>query len=140
MYIQWLWFTVVCVSFLAVHIYQRLICCEWDDETDKVSGFTLYGYDGEDFLTFNIETQTWIAPKPQAVIIKHLWDNDSARNIFFANYINQVCVYTLKTNLKYGMSFLLRTGKLKTWCSFMIYHIYIACIKIIMKPMLPINC
>uniref|UniRef100_A0A3Q4IDN0 Major histocompatibility complex class I-related gene protein-like n=1 Tax=Neolamprologus brichardi TaxID=32507 RepID=A0A3Q4IDN0_NEOBR len=93
----------------AVHIYQRLTCCEWDDETDKVSGFNLYGYDGEDFLTFNMETQTWIGPKPQAVIIKHLWNNDSARNIFFTNYINQVCVYRLKTNLKYGMSFLLRT-------------------------------
>ncbi|XP_018537607.1 major histocompatibility complex class I-related gene protein isoform X14 [Lates calcarifer] len=93
-----------------VHILQRLLSCELDEETGEINGLNQYGYDGEDFLVFQLETHTWIAPKPQSVIFKHMWDGDRTRNDFFANFINRVCIDCLLKQLEYGRSFLLRTA------------------------------
>uniref|UniRef100_A0A671XIL1 MHC class I-like antigen recognition-like domain-containing protein n=1 Tax=Sparus aurata TaxID=8175 RepID=A0A671XIL1_SPAAU len=89
-----------------VHILQRINGCEWDDETGEVIGFNQYGYDGEDFISFDLKTETWIAPKPQAVITKMKWDADKAKMIFSQYFL------WLKKYVDYGRSFLLRTGKI----------------------------
>ncbi|XP_030267610.1 major histocompatibility complex class I-related gene protein-like [Sparus aurata] len=86
-----------------VHILQRINGCEWDDETGEVIGFNQYGYDGEDFISFDLKTETWIAPKPQAVITKMKWDADKAKMIFSQYFL------WLKKYVDYGRSFLLRT-------------------------------
>uniref|UniRef100_A0A096M6D1 Ig-like domain-containing protein n=1 Tax=Poecilia formosa TaxID=48698 RepID=A0A096M6D1_POEFO len=69
-----------------VHVVQVMYGCEWDDETQKVTGYRQFGYDGEDFLTLNTETNTWIAPQPQAI-----------------------CPEWLKKYVGYGRSSLMRT-------------------------------
>ncbi|XP_067468059.1 major histocompatibility complex class I-related gene protein-like isoform X4 [Thunnus thynnus] len=92
-----------------VHIFQRMDGCEWDDETGKVNGFIQFGYDGEDFLAFDLKTLTWIAPKPQAIITKHKRDRDRAHNERWNYYLTQGCPELLKTYLDYGKSSLLRT-------------------------------
>uniref|UniRef100_A0A4W6C6T0 Ig-like domain-containing protein n=1 Tax=Lates calcarifer TaxID=8187 RepID=A0A4W6C6T0_LATCA len=81
----------VSVSVSGVHIYQRMFGCEWDDETAEVKGYDQYGYDGEDFIEFDLKTETWIAPTPQ-------------------NYLTQVCPEWLKKYVNYGRSSLLRTA------------------------------
>ncbi|XP_069024916.1 major histocompatibility complex class I-related gene protein-like isoform X2 [Embiotoca jacksoni] len=92
-----------------VHIYQVMYGCEWDDETEEVNGYGQFGYDGEDFISFDMKTETWIAPQQQAVITKHKWDNDKARNLQTKIYLTQECPEWVKKYLNYGRSSLMRT-------------------------------
>ncbi|XP_041867670.1 major histocompatibility complex class I-related gene protein-like [Melanotaenia boesemani] len=92
-----------------VHVFQWMYGCEWDDETGEVNGFNQYGYDGEDFVAFDLKTKTWIAPKPQAIITKHRWDSDRAQIEYNYNYFTQQCPEWLKKYVNYGRSSVLRT-------------------------------
>ncbi|XP_076610038.1 class I histocompatibility antigen, F10 alpha chain-like [Chaetodon auriga] len=96
-----------------VHIFQFMCGCEWDDETKDenrpASGFYQFGYDGEDFISFDLKTETWIAPKPQAVITKHKWDNDKAWISSQKQYLTQRCPDWVKKYVDYGRRSLLRT-------------------------------
>lgn len=84
--------------------------CEWDDETGVTEGFNQDGYDGEDFIAFDLKTKSWIAPTPQAVITKLKWDSDTAQNEHRKNYYTQICIEWLKKYVDYGKSTLMRTG------------------------------
>ncbi|KAK9526436.1 hypothetical protein VZT92_015136 [Zoarces viviparus] len=94
-----------------VHIYQNMYGCEWDDETNEVKGYDQFGYDGEDFISLDLKTETWIAPKQQAVITKHKWDNDRALIAEYKNYYTQICPEWLKKYVNYGRSSLMRTER-----------------------------
>ncbi|RVE66600.1 hypothetical protein OJAV_G00108990 [Oryzias javanicus] len=93
------------------HILQRLSGCEWDDESGEIEGFDQYGYDGEDFIALDMQALTWITPKAQAVVIKHLWDTEEARLDLVKTYYLSECPTFLKEYLPYGMSFLQRTER-----------------------------
>nr|XP_046273786.1 class I histocompatibility antigen, F10 alpha chain-like [Scatophagus argus] len=94
-----------------VHIFQQMCGCEWNDETNEVNGYFQDGYDGEDFIAFDLQTLTWIAPKPQAVITKHKLDNDKAQSALYKNYLTQICRDWLKKYVDYGRSSLLTTER-----------------------------
>nr|APD68774.1 MHC class I alpha antigen [Trachinotus ovatus] len=91
-----------------VHLVQYMYGCEWDDETGELGGFRQYGYDGEDFLVWDIKTNTWIAPKQEAVITTNRWNSDKANLGFYKNYLAQICPEWLKKYVDYGKSSLLR--------------------------------
>nr|XP_033492995.1 major histocompatibility complex class I-related gene protein-like [Epinephelus lanceolatus] len=94
-----------------VHIYQNMYGCEWDDETGEVNGYDQFGYDGEDFVAFNVKTETWISPNQQALITRQKWDNDKAWIAQQKHYLTQICPEWLKKYVDYGRSSLLRKDR-----------------------------
>ncbi|KAM9340197.1 major histocompatibility complex class I-related gene protein-like [Symphorus nematophorus] len=94
-----------------VHIVQRMYGCEWDDETGEVNGYSQDGYDGEDFIVFDLKTETWIAPKRQAEITKQKWDNNKAGITQYKQYLTQLCPEWLKKYVEFGRSSLMRTER-----------------------------
>ncbi|CAL8236738.1 unnamed protein product [Arctogadus glacialis] len=83
--------------------------CEWDDEDGTTEGYEQYGYDGEDFISLDLKTLTWVAPVHQALSTKRRWEQDTARNQYLKNYYTKECVDWLKKYLAYGKSTLQRT-------------------------------
>ncbi|XP_045899609.1 class I histocompatibility antigen, F10 alpha chain-like [Micropterus dolomieu] len=94
------------------HIYQNMYGCEWDDETEEVRGYDQHGYDGEDFIVFDLKTETWTAPTPQAFITKQKVEHDKALIAYDKNYLTKECVDWLKKYVDYRRSFLLRKDPL----------------------------
>ncbi|KAM9775850.1 H-2 class I histocompatibility antigen, K-Q alpha chain-like [Syngnathus typhle] len=92
-----------------VHMIQVKYGCEWDDETGEVNGWEHYRYDGEDFLSFEAKTMTWIAANPQAFITKLKWDQRDRENQIRKTTYTAMCPVLLKTHLSNGRDFLTRT-------------------------------
>ncbi|XP_047460638.1 major histocompatibility complex class I-related gene protein-like [Mugil cephalus] len=92
-----------------LHILQTIEGCEWDETTGEVTGFSWYGYDGEDLIELDLKTLTWTALRPEAEIIKQKWDEDTLRIKDDVEFLTQIYPEWLKLILKYGNSSLLRT-------------------------------
>ncbi|XP_075887511.1 major histocompatibility complex class I-related protein 1-like isoform X1 [Nelusetta ayraudi] len=88
-----------------VHTFQRMHGCEWDDETEDVGGIIQYGYDGEDFISFDLQTSTWVAAKPQTLITKHKWDRDLLYCESIKNFQLHICPERLKMYFGYWKRF-----------------------------------
>jgi len=83
--------------------------CELDD--DSTRGHLQYGYDGEDFISFDKDTLTNIAASPQAFITKTKWDEDKANNEYQKSYLETECIEWLKKYVGYGKDTLERKGR-----------------------------
>ncbi|XP_063755639.1 class I histocompatibility antigen, F10 alpha chain-like isoform X2 [Eleginops maclovinus] len=92
-----------------VHVGQWLNGCEWDDETDEDKSFGQFGYNGEEFISFDLERGTWNALKPEAVNIKHMLEQKKTLIALYKYYLTQKCTEWLKIFVNYGRSSLLRT-------------------------------
>ncbi|XP_024153123.1 major histocompatibility complex class I-related gene protein isoform X2 [Oryzias melastigma] len=93
------------------HVLQSLTGCEWDDKSGEIKGFNQYGYDGEDFMALDLQAETWITPKPQAFVIKHLWNDDKGRIQGNKHLYMSTCPELLQDHINYGRTFLLRTER-----------------------------
>uniref|UniRef100_A0A8C8DF87 MHC class I-like antigen recognition-like domain-containing protein n=1 Tax=Oryzias sinensis TaxID=183150 RepID=A0A8C8DF87_9TELE len=92
-------------------ILQSMTGCEWDDESGEVKGFDQYGYDGEDFISLDLQAETWITPKAQAIVIKHLWDEDKGRIKRNKDIYMSMCPEHLKKCMYFRTFFGQRTGR-----------------------------
>ncbi|XP_037119956.1 H-2 class I histocompatibility antigen, K-Q alpha chain-like isoform X2 [Syngnathus acus] len=92
-----------------VHMIQVMKGCEWDDETGEVDGWEHYRYNGEDFLSFEAKTMTWMAAHSQAFITKIKLDQIDGLNKVKKITHTKMCPVLLKTHLRNGRDFLTRT-------------------------------
>ncbi|XP_019113237.1 major histocompatibility complex class I-related gene protein [Larimichthys crocea] len=85
-----------------VHTLQMMSGCELDDETQDISGFLRYGYDGEDLVSFDLKTLTWITAKQSL-------DFNGYEFEYFVSFVTKICHNFLKIYVTYSKSSLLRT-------------------------------
>ncbi|XP_053530362.1 BOLA class I histocompatibility antigen, alpha chain BL3-6 [Ictalurus punctatus] len=83
-----------------VHTVQLMYGCECDDEM-TTRGYFQYGYDGEDFISFDMKAKTWTATNDEAVITKHKWDPNNGYNDYWKNYLEKECIDWLKKYVSY---------------------------------------
>lgn len=100
------------LSLFQVFILSRRLC-EQDDETKQTVAFKLYGYNGEDFIRFDIETEKWITSNPLAKTTKQEWDRKTASNGVWKNFLTTVCPDMMKMYFNDAKSFLDRKGRVK---------------------------
>uniref|UniRef100_A0A8C8VNZ1 MHC class I-like antigen recognition-like domain-containing protein n=1 Tax=Pelusios castaneus TaxID=367368 RepID=A0A8C8VNZ1_9SAUR len=65
-------------------------------------GFRKYGYDGRDFLSYDIHTQAWVAPSTEAVITKAKMESDTHLSQQQRDYLERKCLEWLRKYLDYG--------------------------------------
>ncbi|KAI4885146.1 hypothetical protein NFI96_028891, partial [Prochilodus magdalenae] len=89
-----------------VHTLQWMYGCELRDDGSRREYFQ-YGYDGEDFISLELNTLTWTAANARAVITKHKWDRESwGRQV--KTYLENTCTEWLQKYVGYGRSTLER--------------------------------
>ncbi|KAI5611120.1 major histocompatibility complex class I UBA precursor, partial [Silurus asotus] len=88
-----------CVS-LEGHTLQRMYGCESDDG-GIIRRYDQYGFDGEDFISLDLETGTWTAVKPQDEILKSNWESNGYTTRW-KNFLEHDCIDLLNTFVNYG--------------------------------------
>ncbi|XP_072290015.1 class I histocompatibility antigen, F10 alpha chain-like [Eucyclogobius newberryi] len=87
---------------------QTMTGCDWDDETDVIRGYEKYASDGEEFLSLDFDTETYVASTQVANMTKERWErNGHAAKM--KNYLIHVCAEILKKYVRHGESALKRT-------------------------------
>ncbi|XP_076158114.1 major histocompatibility complex class I-related protein 1-like [Alosa pseudoharengus] len=92
-----------------VHTFQRMVGCQWDDESGATDASDGYGYDGEDFILLDIENLRWIAAVPQSVVTKNKWDAERVELEYLRNYFTRNCTDWLKKYVQYRRITIMRT-------------------------------
>ncbi|KAL7839161.1 hypothetical protein SRHO_G00258190 [Serrasalmus rhombeus] len=89
-----------------VHTFQFMYGCELHDGGTK-TGYLQYGYDGEDFISLDQNTETWTAANAKAMITKNKWEGLGAAARYKA-YLKNTCIEWLQKYVEYGRSTLER--------------------------------
>uniref|UniRef100_A0A3B4ATC4 Ig-like domain-containing protein n=1 Tax=Periophthalmus magnuspinnatus TaxID=409849 RepID=A0A3B4ATC4_9GOBI len=91
-----------------VHIWQRMFGCDWDDDTDDINVYIQYARNGQDVISLDPITDTWVAAKSEAFITKLRWETDGETPRHKHNVQNH-CMELLKNAVSYGEKTLKRT-------------------------------
>ncbi|KAI4905594.1 hypothetical protein NFI96_011429, partial [Prochilodus magdalenae] len=83
-----------------IHTWQRIEGCELQDDGAK-KGFMQYGYDGEDWLSLDLNTITWTAAHHKAVPLKLMWERGGYAHQK-KNYLEIECIENLQKYVDYG--------------------------------------
>ncbi|XP_067281575.1 zinc-alpha-2-glycoprotein-like [Pseudorasbora parva] len=73
-----------------LHVLQRIIGCELEklpDGSVNLTVFDEYGFDGEDLISFNSDTEQWIDKSPKAKRTKEEWDLHTGRNHVIKDFL-----------------------------------------------------
>ncbi|KAL1255044.1 hypothetical protein QQF64_013105 [Cirrhinus molitorella] len=87
-----------------VHTFQLMYGCEWDDQTGATNGFRQESYDGEDFMSLDLQEMRWISPVQQGFSTQNKWNNNRAYLEGRKHYFSTVCIEWLKKYVEYRKS------------------------------------
>uniref|UniRef100_A0A8D2Q3Y3 Ig-like domain-containing protein n=1 Tax=Varanus komodoensis TaxID=61221 RepID=A0A8D2Q3Y3_VARKO len=90
-----------------LHTWQRRYGCEIL-HGDHRNRFWHYGYDGQDFLSLDMETLTWTAASVEAQTTKREWEARTKNAEIYKDYLERECFDSLWRHLDYGRPTLLR--------------------------------
>ncbi|KAM9496830.1 uncharacterized protein Hap1MRO34_002409 [Clarias gariepinus] len=89
-----------------LHVLQWRHGCVVEEGSDGrltfVRGVDEYGYDGDDFLSFDEVNSRWIALVPAAEPTKKKWDDVAILNQYTKGYLEKECVDWLTMFIEYG--------------------------------------
>ncbi|KAI5608966.1 major histocompatibility complex class I UXA2 precursor, partial [Silurus asotus] len=91
------------------HTLQRMYGCDNNDGITR--RYNQYGFDGEDFISLDLENGTWTAVKPQAEILKRNWESNGYTK-YWKSFLEHDCVDLLNRFVNYGRKTVERKGKL----------------------------
>ncbi|XP_071415883.1 class I histocompatibility antigen, F10 alpha chain-like [Pithys albifrons albifrons] len=84
-----------------LHTWQRVIGCDvLSDGT--VHGSYRYGYDGRDFLSFDLGSKSFVAADGAAQVTKRRWEHEGFEAERQTNYLGHICPEWLQKYVGYG--------------------------------------
>uniref|UniRef100_A0A8C3SIJ3 Ig-like domain-containing protein n=1 Tax=Chelydra serpentina TaxID=8475 RepID=A0A8C3SIJ3_CHESE len=89
------------------HTLQYKSSCEIQED-GSIGGFLQYAYEGGDFLSFDMNTYTWVAAAKKAEITQRRWNEDAAFLQVVKYYIEKECIEWLMKYQQYGKEALRR--------------------------------
>ncbi|XP_036623368.1 BOLA class I histocompatibility antigen, alpha chain BL3-7-like [Trichosurus vulpecula] len=92
-----------------VHTYQRLVGCEMASDGTFLRGFEQFAYDGQDYISLDLETLSWTAAVAAALNSKQKWEAERSIAERQKIYLEKKCVEWLQKYLELGKETLLRT-------------------------------
>ncbi|KAK3513984.1 hypothetical protein QTP70_000825 [Hemibagrus guttatus] len=75
--------------------------CELHDDS-STRGYNQYGYDGEDFISLDLNTGSWTADNDKAELFIKQWDPNSGKAQYWKNYLKSNCIDQLQKFVSYG--------------------------------------
>ncbi|XP_039374901.1 major histocompatibility complex class I-related gene protein-like [Mauremys reevesii] len=83
------------------HTLQRRSGCEIRKD-GSIGGSRQLAYDGDDFLSFDMNTSTWVAAVKEAEITQRRWNADTADLQYRKQYTEKECIEWLRKYHRYG--------------------------------------
>ncbi|NXS03235.1 HA1F protein, partial [Oxylabes madagascariensis] len=91
-----------------LHTVQRLYGCDLLSD-GSVRGSDRHGYDGRDFISFELGSGSFVAADSTAEITRRLWEHEETMVEHWMNYLKHVCPEWLQKYVRYGQKELERT-------------------------------
>ncbi|XP_027766676.1 class I histocompatibility antigen, F10 alpha chain-like, partial [Empidonax traillii] len=90
-----------------LHTWQRLYGCDLLSDR-SVRGSSRYGFDGQDFISFELGSGSFVAADGAAQITKRKWEHDGIMVDHLTNYLGNICPEWLRKYVGYGQEALER--------------------------------
>uniref|UniRef100_A0A8C3YIK7 Ig-like domain-containing protein n=1 Tax=Catagonus wagneri TaxID=51154 RepID=A0A8C3YIK7_9CETA len=96
------WEILFFFHFDGIHtITQRMFGCEIQED-GRSTGFWQFGFDGQDHLSLDLETLSWVSAEPVAVRTKRWWETERCYAEYDKAYLESVCLTSLHKYLELG--------------------------------------
>ncbi|NWU43198.1 HA1F protein, partial [Hylia prasina] len=84
-----------------LHTLQWISSCDLLSD-GSVRGSSRYGYDGQDFISFDLGSRRFVAADGAAEITRRQWEHDGTAAEVFTNYLKHTCPEWLQKYIGYG--------------------------------------